>query len=625
MRWILLLVLILPFAYAECVVPTNNMLINESIQLCTDIYNLTNGVRIADSDVSLDCNGATLNGSHAEDTIGVFAQEVGDIKIFNCKISGYRSAIYFTRVESSMVYDNYLSRNAYGLYLFETITSKFNENEIFNNFYDGIALNLATDNVLTKNSVYGNEHGIYSYTNSTDNQYRDNVVWNNTFGIFIVQGQQNYIKDNTVEKNKKNGIHLLGTNNEHVENNVVRGNEWSGIVIDRSKTIIFVDNVINDNKKTGIFIVNKSRDNIFTSNLLKNNWIYSVYLDDSAYNNSIFDNEIHDTDIKDITNASLNDYCQDGLMNKYYDDASGPGCLAAPVVKNETRNVTKNVTKNETPISFDPILISQKTIETVLQGARIDSIIEEIGLATSKLDMFKDLYEKTISSLRLKKRLSVIEVFMNGTRQNHTRISLIIEPNETMYNLSVYEKMPEDVEEEDIEFGNKNYTKINDYVYLWNFSVLDTPVNLSYVIKKLINGEPITFPLAQRVGIKKKIIIPETPQNDTPVQIPVPEQPATVNETVEPEKPDSQFIGIILMVIFAILVLVIVMVTFFKRSLKHTGLPHHDEDEIRQMVGYVTNQMTRGVTIANMRAYLVNLGYDREYIEEIMKRIRPPL
>jgi len=616
---ILLLVLILPFAYAECVVPTNKMVINESIQLCTDIYNLTDGIRIAKNNVELDCNGATLNGTHADDTIGIFAQEVANIKIINCKVTGYRSAIYLTRAEGSIVSDNYISGNAYGIYLYETITTKFTENEVFDNIYDGIALDLAKDNEVLKNSIYNNDHGIYSYSNSTDNEYRDNVVRNNTFGIFIVQGKQNYLKDNTVERNSKNGIHLLGTNNEHVENNVIRLNDWSGIVIDRSKSIIFVDNVINDNKKTGIFIVNKSRDNIFTTNLIKKNWIYSIYLDDSAYNNTIFDNEIHDTDIKDITNATTNYYCKDSLMNKYYDDANGPGCLPPPVVKNET------------PISFDPILISQKAIETVLQGARIDSIIEEVGLATSRLDVFKELYENTIGSLRLKKRLSVIEVFLNGTRQNHTRISLIIVPNETMYNLSVYEKMPEEVYETDIEFGNNNYTKINEYVYLWNFSVLDTPVNLSYVITKLINGEPITFPIAQRVGVKKKIIVEtvnetvinDTVINDTPVMN---ETIQPKNDTVEkPQKPDSQFMGMILMVIFAILVLVVVMVAFFKQSLKHSGLPHHDAEEIRQMAGYVNNQLSRGVTLDNMRAYLVNLGYDKGYIEEIMKRIRPPL
>jgi len=614
-RIMLLLMLIIPFAYAECVEPTNKMVINESIQLCTDVYNLVDGIRIAANDVELDCNGATINGSHIDDSIGIFAQEVASIKISNCKVSGYRSGIYLTRIEDSLVKDNYLSKNGYGIYLFQTLDLKLEENYIFENIYDGIALDVATENLILRNEIYRNKYGIYSYPNCTDNEYLENLVSNNTFGLFIVQGFQNFYKDNTVEINKRNGIHLLASNNEHIENNIVRDNEWSGFVVDRSKSNIFVDNVVNENKKTGIFIVNKSRDNIYTGNLIKKNWIFSVYLDESAYNNSIFGNEIYGTDIRDTTNATKNFFCKDELMNRYYDDATGPGCLAAPIIRNDTINISNDTIKLPVNITIDPILISQKVIETMIQGSRIDDIIQEIGLASSNLDLFKELYENTINNIRLKKKLSVVEVFLNGTRQNHTRISLIVEPNQTMYNLSVYEKVPDDVDEEDIEFGNKNYTKVNDYVYLWNFTVLDNPVNLSYVIKKLINGEPITFPLAQRVGVKKEVtVINETPV--PPVEPIQPVEPEPMEET-----PDSSFIGMILMILLAILVLIVVMVLFFKRSMKHVGLPHHDESEIRQMVGYVNGQMSRGVTLENMKAYLINLGYDQAYINEILKRI----
>lgn len=603
MKRLILIILLLPLAYAACVVPVNQMTVNESVRFCTGIYNITDGIRITKSNVELDCDGATLNGSH--DSIGVFAQEVANIKILNCRISGYRSAVYLTRVEDSSVYDNSLSNNAYGAYVLESRGINLIGNDIFSNVLDGISLDSTVKSKVKRNEIHQNGFGIYSYPNGTGNEFLENKIKNNTFGIFVVQGHQNHYKDNTIELNKKNGLHLLGSEDEHIESNIIRYNGWSGLVFDRSMANMFVDNVVSENHKTGMYIVNKSRDNTCTGNLLKRNWIFSVYLDDSAYNNSIFGNEIYRTDIRDSTNATKNSFCNDGLMNKYYDDSSGPGCLPA-LVRNETVNQTIN-------LSFDPVLISQKTIETILQGSRIDGMIEDLGLA--KIDLFKELYAKTIRSIRLKKKLSVIEVFLNGSRQNHTRVSLVIEPNETMYNLSVYEKVPRDVHEEDIEFSNDNYTKINDYVYLWNFSVLDNPVNLSYVIKKLINGEPITFPLAQRVGAQKSVI------NQTARVVEQPVQP--IEQPVEIEEPaDSRFAGI-LAILLGILTIVVVMILFFKRSTKHVGLPHHDEDEIRQMAEYVSGQLSRGVTFDNMRAYLINLGYDQSYIDEIFRRLRP--
>jgi len=617
MKKTILIILVLIFAMqvaADCVTPENKMKFNESATFCPGNYDLADGIAVTGNAIEIDCNNAILQGTYNGSGIGIFVQ-IGRTTVRNCIVKGYKSGIYLSMLEDALVEDNVVENSSYGIYVFQSQNSTVNDNQISKCKEDGIGIDQSFNLVISGNDMFDNLNGIYLYSNSFDNLIFENQMIGNTFGIFIDNGKDNIIKDNEIKSNEKNGIHLLKSEKIHIENNIVNENGWSGIVIDKSDDSVFVKNSVNKNDKTGFYLANESDNNVITENDIKNNMIYSVYVEKNCMDNEIFNNIMYKTDVKDF--SSTTDFCKLDLMNRYYDGASGPGCLDAPV--NVTPGYTENDSNLTIEITFDPIIIAQETIETIVSSASMPEILEKLGISITRLDIVSKLYEETLKHIKLLKSKTILEVLLNGSRQNHTSISLVIVPNETLYNFSVYEQMPEPVNESDIEFNNEDYVKVNDYVYLWNFSILSKPVNLSYVVNRLLDGDPITFPFAERIGEPKQIIsIPE------PIPKEVIKEPETKTEptveTVESqrERPDeSGNLMIIVYILIAVLlfgfVSLMLMIAVRKRAF--------NDEEVNQMLYYVQTQIARGVTKQNMHGYLSNLGYDEHLINEIFKRL----
>ena len=160
---------------------------------------------------------------------------------------------------------------------------------------------------------------------------------------------------------------------------------------------------------------------------------------------------------------------------------------------------------------------NEKTEEEITETEPTETIdvIEGITQGISK-----DNYQKTMDNLKINRTITVNET------DNTTSIELIITPNETMYNLSIYEQIPkciallikEGVLPDDIEFKNPNFKVITeDQLIMWHFEEVSAneKIDLSYKVKKRLVEDCIkllnSLGIADQIGGIKEAIEEEKP------------------------------------------------------------------------------------------------------------------
>jgi len=123
MSVLLLLVLIsIPtvFSLEKCIKPYPEMKIFTNMRLCSGVFELNKGIKIANSNINLDCNGAVLKGNF--ENTGIQAEKVSNITIKNCHIMFFRTGIRLKEVSKATIKENALLRNWYGI-LLEKVTN----------------------------------------------------------------------------------------------------------------------------------------------------------------------------------------------------------------------------------------------------------------------------------------------------------------------------------------------------------------------------------------------------------------------------------------------------------------------------------------------------------------------
>jgi len=98
-------------ASAECIEPTDGMIISADTEFCTRDYSLERGIIIA-ADITLDCNYASLEGKL--ENVGIYVKG-NNVQIVNCNIEGYETGIYFENSNSSFI-GGVLTENGVGIY-----------------------------------------------------------------------------------------------------------------------------------------------------------------------------------------------------------------------------------------------------------------------------------------------------------------------------------------------------------------------------------------------------------------------------------------------------------------------------------------------------------------------------
>lgn len=187
-----------------------------------------------------------------------------------------RNAPYQLPLEKITLSNNKIvNNNGYGLMVVYTNNNTAESNQIKQNKKGGIYIGGEADNVKTsKNKIVNNtifENGGNSSTELNGN------------GIFLNFAPNNTLSKNTIFRNKKNGVELLNRVGENIINkNIIMENNEAGIEIwggsDNNSGIIIQENVIESNLKDGL-----SLSNAVTAKIIKNRFIrngdFDIYLE----------------------------------------------------------------------------------------------------------------------------------------------------------------------------------------------------------------------------------------------------------------------------------------------------------------------------------------------------------
>ncbi len=244
--------------WSEC--PTDNTYITENTVFSGDFCNIEDSTKrkpgeegaiiIKASNIILDCNGTTLNGTGFNETLdrpnfrfGIFNMGYENVTIKNCIVQNFFDGILSVKANNSKVFNNVVKGCQNGIVLdgvlhyqekwerteehIPTPTNMkiFNNtlisnsqninllyadnNEIFNNNASlgvhGIQTENSSNNKIFNNIFMANDGGIYLWDNSDDNGVFDNKIISNKVGI-LSENSRNNIFNNIFLKNKEDRV-----------------------------------------------------------------------------------------------------------------------------------------------------------------------------------------------------------------------------------------------------------------------------------------------------------------------------------------------------------------------------------------------------------------------------------
>jgi|GEM_PF-2640012 len=132
-RYFLLIILLASFASAQCVKPSDFMFINESVEFCSDTFDVPNGLNVVASDITIDCKTAILRGNAGVSNIGILVENVKNVTIRNCQVLTFAQGLFLKNVTHSLFEKNNLFKNNVGvrmLYSYENVLRDNNDKSL---------------------------------------------------------------------------------------------------------------------------------------------------------------------------------------------------------------------------------------------------------------------------------------------------------------------------------------------------------------------------------------------------------------------------------------------------------------------------------------------------------------
>jgi len=119
-----------------CVIPTDNLYINSDTTLCLGFYDIpdadaTGVIIINASNVVLDCNGSTINGTGSG--YGIYNPGFDNVTIKNCTVMNYGYGIYLNSSDNNTINTNIVCQNVISdFFVNETSTGNYGDNNTCN-------------------------------------------------------------------------------------------------------------------------------------------------------------------------------------------------------------------------------------------------------------------------------------------------------------------------------------------------------------------------------------------------------------------------------------------------------------------------------------------------------------
>mgnify|MGYP000220986823 CR=1 FL=1 len=276
-----------------------------------DMIIVRDGTYTENVDVNVD--DLTLKSENGSDSTIVQASSPGDfvfeVTADRVNISGFtikgvgkwevKSIGIYIAADNCSIFNNNVSNNTCGIYLYYSSNNRITENNISNSIY-GILLYSSPKNNLSSNIMENN--GIF-ICGGCVSDFNTHVIENNIIngkpiyycknkegikipedaGEVILANCSRMIVENTDVSNGSVGIELAYTTKSSISNNNVNSNKDCGIILFSSSTNKISGNNVSSNGH-GIYLEGSCNDNIIINNNASNNF-YSIRLSCSNNNN----------------------------------------------------------------------------------------------------------------------------------------------------------------------------------------------------------------------------------------------------------------------------------------------------------------------------------------------------
>ncbi|MBU0535439.1 MAG: right-handed parallel beta-helix repeat-containing protein [Nanoarchaeota archaeon] len=265
----------------NCTVPSNGMDITSDTQFCPGNYTLEDGIDVTGSSITLDCQGALLQGIRKDNAIGIhvtathstikncivdYYEDVvkiengGDNVFAGNRLTGSRGVgpgigrgLWIVNSDSNEIINNSIILNQWGFSVTSSNSTVILGNEVTNNSIYGLSLSNSMNCVIESNEASYNDIGIILW-GAKENLINDNsVVWNFNQGIFMsTDSDNNNLTRNTLERNHLDGIRMYYADSNHISYNEIRYNTQGIIMFNSTENYIWNNNLIGNQLYTQI-------------------------------------------------------------------------------------------------------------------------------------------------------------------------------------------------------------------------------------------------------------------------------------------------------------------------------------------------------------------------------------
>jgi parallel beta-helix repeat protein len=326
--------------------------------LTSDILdsNVETCMKITTTNITLDCQGHTIDGIDLEDTHGIYYDPSlstnSNHTVKNCVLKDWDYGIYFR----SSNYNNFI-------------------NVTCNSNHQGIYLDSSSNNRLTNITSYSNTYGIHLYGSSSSyNKLINNTVLNNEYGILLQNSYGSILRNNSMSNNEYN-FGILGFSPSHHIHDIDTSNTVDGkkIYYFYGENDLTIDPTVYPDlgylAVVGVDYTSKVKNITVRGLTLTNNYqgILFAFVDNSS-----------------IENVSvMNNYQGIRLINSAYNELTGNSVMNNRLGINvadyysEYNNITGNTIKN----NLHGIWVEDKSESNEIVGNNITE--NEYGYTTS--------------------------------------------------------------------------------------------------------------------------------------------------------------------------------------------------------------------------------------------------
>jgi parallel beta-helix repeat protein len=274
---------------------------NVTYTLTGSITSDADGIVVERSNIIMDGNGYTLQGSRALHSNGINLIGRSSVTIKNTTVKAFYYGIRLDYSSNNSIVGNNPTDNYFGIVLHaDSVYNSISGNNITTSFYGyGIYLNGSSNhNWISENNITNNSYGVYLNAPS-NNSISGNSIAASVHGVYLGSSSNNSINGNSITKSSQNGIWLRSSNYTSISGNNITNNS-DGVSLEYSSSNIIIGNSIANNTY-GVSLAGNSSNNNISGNTFLND---GLSVGDYCYGNVVSDNLVNGNPLVYLEGAS---------------------------------------------------------------------------------------------------------------------------------------------------------------------------------------------------------------------------------------------------------------------------------------------------------------------------------